>query len=173
MLNHRGSSLVTTILSIAAAAGVGVAGFSLVNGGLGGSCSAGLDANATVVADGSTCPITGKTLDVAMVSNEAKGDCCELGESAAEATLVAAEGEACSTEKTSCSTEATTLVAAEGETCLTEKTSCSTEAATLVAAEGEACSTEKAEGCEKADDCCGSDCEKACESSAGEIASAE
>ncbi|MEL6498738.1 MAG: hypothetical protein AAF937_08145 [Planctomycetota bacterium] len=129
MFSNRGSSLISTVLAVAAAGGVGVAGYYLVSGGAGcGSCSthAGTDVAAVTpvaAATDSKSDCGGCSADAMVVADAAKTDCataCSMG----EAQVVAMEGESCAT---ACSGDAMT-VANEGESCSVEK-ACDAEVA--------------------------------------------
>jgi hypothetical protein len=97
MVSSRGSSLVSTVLAIAAAAGVGTAGFYVFGGG---SCNTG-ELLAPVT------PAAASSVD---------GACCLGGSeiAVADATPVAAEGEACTA---SCEAGAMTAEHGEGKVC--------------------------------------------------------
>ncbi|MEL6795918.1 MAG: hypothetical protein AAFO89_03760 [Planctomycetota bacterium] len=130
MFSNRGSSLISTVLAVAAAGGVGVAGYYLVSGGAGcGSCSthAGTDVAAVTPVAAAT---DAKDYDCAaacsgdamVVAADAKSDCAAA--CSGEAQVVAMEGESCAA---ACSGDAMT-VANAGESCSIEK-ACDADAA--------------------------------------------
>ena len=113
MINRKGSTTVTAIASIAAALGVGVAGYMLMNGECGSCALTGDSASAALVSsagekDGGCCPLT-EGEEVTLVASTTDASCC--GSSCdGDATLVAAKGDCEST----CSGDAE-LVAAKGD----------------------------------------------------------
>ena len=109
MFSNRGSSLISTVLAVAAAGGVGVAGYYLVSGGAGcGSCSthAGTDVAAVTPVAAATdakSDCGGCSADVMVVADAAKTDCataCSMGE--AEVIAVANEADCVETCDTVC-----------------------------------------------------------------------
>lgn len=133
MFSNRGSSLVSTILAVAAAGGVGVAGYYLVSGGCG-SCSTDAAAVTPVAATAaeadSCCP--GDVAGAAVVAVANAGEACEA--SCTDEQKAACETECTDEQKAACETAcsgeaAVELVANQGEACTAEKSDCSAEKA--------------------------------------------
>lgn len=162
MFNKRGSSLVSTVLAVAAAGGVGVAGYYLVSGSCG-SCSTDVAAATPVAAaTDAKSDCGGCTADVMTVAATDKADCTATCDTVCEGMTAEECAVAC---ETACTGEGVEVVAVanEAEGCATECATECTDEQKAECAEKAACGTDVMLVSNEAEE---GDCEKSCEGEA-------
>lgn len=151
-MNNRGSSLVSTVLAVAAAAGVGVAGYFMLAGNCSSCTTTTADAVMPVAAasavEGDSCCAGESAEAVVQTVAAVEGESCCAAEAKAECEVVCEDGaEAC---ETACEGAAQAEVPADAQpvSLVTEGSSCSDASAEACSVEKEACTDMTAEACE-------------------------